>query len=419
MPPKNSRGGKSIKHTAVGLYNRALPIYPLTADDDAPEPHAFNHHKASRTLLSNPQCSGVLDMPSKSVWVVNARDVAILTNELKGSATRSTAEEARAKRRVEREKFKTERAEAVAAAQAEAEAQFLASKIAPELGEKPATSIVIPSNKNKAKAPAPPRPSSAPTASPVPQPEDRSGPPSTAVIPTEQPSESLGLTIEPPPESSGELKPAQSNGEENPENPEIQEMEHLQLTLPEAFFLAWALGCLRVLDPATNTFLATPELFAKSLEAHLPFSLSSPELYRRPDNPFLVHYVIFHHFRSLGWVIRGGIKFCVDYLLYKKGPVFHHAEFSLVVCPVYEDPKDQESSPFDLSNAKPMDWAWFSTVNRVNSQVKKTLILVYVTIPSMDRMSAASVSLDHSTCLSFYSVREVVARRFIPARMRD
>lgn len=47
----------------------------------------------------------------------------------------------------------------------------------------------------------------------------------------------------------------------------------------------------------------------------------------RFDNPFLVNYAVYHHYRSLGWVIRSGIKFCVDYLLYKRGPVFHHAEW--------------------------------------------------------------------------------------------
>lgn len=46
----------------------------------------------------------------------------------------------------------------------------------------------------------------------------------------------------------------------------------------------------------------------------------------RFDNPFLVNYVVYHHYRSLGWVVKGGLKFCVDYLLYKRGPVFHHAE---------------------------------------------------------------------------------------------
>ena len=47
----------------------------------------------------------------------------------------------------------------------------------------------------------------------------------------------------------------------------------------------------------------------------------------RFDNPFLVNYAAYHYYRSLGWVIKGGIKFCVDLLLYKRGPVFHHAEY--------------------------------------------------------------------------------------------
>lgn len=55
----------------------------------------------------------------------------------------------------------------------------------------------------------------------------------------------------------------------------------------------------------------------------IPRSLNQP---LQLDNPFLVHYAVYHHYRSLGWVVKGGIKFCVDYLLYKRGPVFAHAE---------------------------------------------------------------------------------------------
>ena len=47
----------------------------------------------------------------------------------------------------------------------------------------------------------------------------------------------------------------------------------------------------------------------------------------RFDNPFLVNYAAYHYYRALGWVVKGGIKFCVDMLLYKRGPVFHHAEY--------------------------------------------------------------------------------------------
>ena len=113
----------------------------------------------------------------------------------------------------------------------------------------------------------------------------------------------------------------------------------------------------------------------------------------RFDNPFLINYVVYHHYRSLGWVVKGGIKFCVDYLLYKRGPVFTHAEWvlsniyfcppslmlytyrlALVVLPVYEDPDDQEASSFDLQNSSPFSWSWLSTINRVNSQVQKVYL---------------------------------------------
>jgi len=55
-------------------------------------------------------------------------------------------------------------------------------------------------------------------------------------------------------------------------------------------------------------------------------SVLEPLLQPRPDNPFIVNYVAYHHYRSLGWTIKSGVKFCVDYLLYKRGPVFDHAE---------------------------------------------------------------------------------------------
>ena len=108
--------------------------------------------------------------------------------------------------------------------------------------------------------------------------------------------------------------------------------------------------------------------------------------------------------------------------------------FAVVVLPVYEDPEDQKTSPFNLNNADPFSWTWLSTINRVNSQVQKvcatlhlavlmltldtqTLILTYVTIPARSRIDPQV--LDSPAALAHYSVRDVVLRRFIPARMRD
>lgn len=53
------------------------------------------------------------------------------------------------------------------------------------------------------------------------------------------------------------------------------------------------------------------------------------------DNPFLVNYAVYHYYRSLGWIVKSGIKFCVDLLLYKGGPVLHHAE--CVICSLTSD----------------------------------------------------------------------------------
>ncbi|KAH9176033.1 hypothetical protein EDB89DRAFT_1943344 [Lactarius sanguifluus] len=199
-----------------------------------------------------------------------------------------------------------------------------------------------------------------------------------------------------------------------------EDMEHMQLTLSEAFFLTWALDCLCIYHPKTLEPMTLREIWIAFHTTHLPPHLQTPPSQAhalRPDNPFLVNYVFLHHYRSLGWVVKNGVKFCVDYLLYKRGPVFHHAEFAMVLIPVYEDPEDAKSSPFKLSNAEPFAWQWLSTINRVNSQVQKTLVLSYVSIPACSRVSRTELA--SPACLERYSIREIIIRRFVPARMRD
>lgn len=124
--------------------------------------------------------------------------------------------------------------------------------------------------------------------------------------------------------------------------------------------------------------LSVEALYQLCLLSQLPLSLAlsargdGPKVWARPDNPFLLSYIVYHHFRSLGWVVKSGTKFCVDYLLYKRGPVFSHAEFSILVVPEYVDEKDAEHSPFAAHhNGGEKSWVWFSMMNRVNSQVQK------------------------------------------------
>ncbi|KAG9127432.1 tRNA splicing endonuclease subunit sen2 [Ceratobasidium sp. 392] len=405
----NTRGGQSKgrrNDQKNRIYANPLPVViEPTFKPRSWASHALGLVGLTAARLSNPHCEGILDLGTRSVWVVNKRDTLILWQrgffgkgnlsrsepswltrriaELRGPGKASASELITAKRREERKQFKATRAAYLAQATADAEAAFAAGKTA---------DIVIPTigSASQAVRAAASRSSQA---TPV----------ATAVA--EPP---------PPPPVIEEL---QAGPEPEEEFVAPEDMEHLQLTLQEAYFLSWGLGCLRILDPASGRYIPPEALLSTILSAYTTPILGLPAEEARPDNPFLVNYAVYHHYRSLGWVVRGGIKFCVDYMLYKRGPVFTHAEFALVVIPVYENPADQNTSPFQLQNTERFSWTWLSTLNRINTQVKKTLILAYVTIPPVETTPPASLSTPE--CLKRYSVREVVVRRFVPARMRD
>ena len=108
-----------------------------------------------------------------------------------------------AKRRAERKQFKLDRAQAIATAAAEAEAAFAEGRIISAEESRvliPSAATWKPSNSTR-----------------------------NVVSPRSEPSqEETDLSAEP-----------------------LEDMEHMQLTLAEAFFLAWALDCLTIYHPKT------------------------------------------------------------------------------------------------------------------------------------------------------------------------
>lgn len=223
-----------------------------------------------------------------------------------------TSEEVTAKRRAERKQFKLDRARAMAAAAAEAEAAFQQGRIVSTIYAEDGTRLI---------------PSAATW-----KPKDGT-----------QPDQDLSRVEE---DDDGE-----DEGEDDEEP--IENVEHLQLTLQEAFFLLWNLDCLSISNPDDVSDRVCSPCVVPPFDTHPPLVdqgdtltlsqiwnafqnvyIPSPNLvpsldpprHRRFDNPFLVNYVVYHHYRSLGWVVKSGIKFCVDYLLYKRGPIFSHAE---------------------------------------------------------------------------------------------
>ncbi|KAG6813835.1 hypothetical protein H0H92_006779 [Tricholoma furcatifolium] len=306
MITPSGRGKRSFKGGARNNENNRIYANPLPLLFIEPPPSRLRSVLGllglSLTEVVNPHCEGFFDPITRSVWISNAKDTMLLWRRGffgKGDLSRSepswlarqinlrktggnqmTSEEITAKRRAERRQFKLDRAAAIAAAAAEAEAIFETE------GRAIKTALSGP------------------------------GIPSAA---TWKPSSSLTET----PETAEEPEDVEPTDLEP-----LVDVEHLQLTLQEAIFLAWGLDCLTVIDPQTNQPMTLKQLWTASQVAHLPPSIpQNPNPVLQFDNPFIINYVVYHHYRSLGWVVKGGIKFCVDYLLYKRGPVFTHAEY--------------------------------------------------------------------------------------------
>lgn len=206
---------------------------------------------------------------------------------------------------------------------------------------------------------------------------------------------------------------------------DIENQEHLQLTLEEAFFLSFGLGVLDIqITPGTDALALEPKqlrskktlLSLFSSHATFPPTAFSSAL-PAPDNAFLLSYVAYHHFRSLGWVVRGGTKFGTDYLLYNRGPVFSHAEFGVMIMPSYSHEYWQtEEGKVARRIKEQKDWWWLHCVNRVQSQVKKSLVLCYIEVPPP--FGPEDGVTDVAKLLKGYKVREFVIRRWLMNRSR-
>ncbi|KAK5133902.1 hypothetical protein LTR08_007131 [Meristemomyces frigidus] len=262
-----------------------------------------------------------------------------------------------------------------------------------------------------------------------------------------EPSLAPGNTIAPT--STGPTEPSVNENPTHPPNPaeqhpelNIPNQEHLQLTLEEAFFLSFALGVLEIRPyPSTTTSTTatpdpnlTPTTLLGLFTAHSTFpptltpTPTPPIATLPPDSPFLLAYTTYHHFRSLGWVIRPGVKFAVDYLLYNRGPVFSHAEFGVLVLPAYTHPYWSSAAGLEHrrkgngGRREGKDWWWLHCVNRVQSQVRKTLVLAFVDVPPPYCEVAAGEGEGGqgiAGLLRRYEIREFVVKRWLANRSRD
>ncbi|NWH35600.1 SEN2 endonuclease, partial [Chloropsis hardwickii] len=166
--------------------------------------------------------------------------------------------------------------------------------------------------------------------------------------------------------------------------------EYLQLSLEEAFFLVYALGCLSIY------YGEEPLSIVKLWEV---FSEVKPD--------FKTTYMAYHYFRGKGWVPKVGLKYGTDLLLYRKGPPFYHASYSVIAELVDDN--------FEGSLRRPLSWMSLSGLNRTTANASKELMLCYLIRPS--DMTAEEMATPE--CMKRIKVQELIVTRWVSSRERS
>ncbi|NXI35693.1 SEN2 endonuclease, partial [Galbula dea] len=166
--------------------------------------------------------------------------------------------------------------------------------------------------------------------------------------------------------------------------------EYLQLSLEEAFFLVYALGCLSIY------YGEEPLTIVKLWEF---FSEAKPY--------FKTTYMAYHYFRSRGWVPKVGLKYGTDLLLYRKGPPFYHASYSVIAELVDDN--------YEGSLRRPLCWRSLSGLNRTTANASKELMLCYLIRP----FDMTEEEMATPECMRRIKVQELIVSRWVSSRERS
>ncbi|XP_072176088.1 uncharacterized protein [Diadema setosum] len=168
--------------------------------------------------------------------------------------------------------------------------------------------------------------------------------------------------------------------------------EYLQLSYEEAFFLSYGLGCLS-LEDSNKKQLDLSEMW---------------RMFSRLQPSFVPNYVVYHYFRSKGWVPKTGLKFGADFIIYKKGPPFYHASYCAYVTMVNEEDVEQ-------GGITKMNWTSLIGMDRVIENASKELMFCFVIKPS----SLSKRDLESPACIPHFRVQEMLLKRWVPSRERQ
>ena len=175
--------------------------------------------------------------------------------------------------------------------------------------------------------------------------------------------------------------------------------EHLQLTSEVATYLTMEQDVLQVSSPDGSP-VNTDSLWTHFLSM---------------NDRFVEQYTAYRYYRSKGWVPKSGLKFGVDFLLYKQGPSFYHSSYAVVVTLIEQSLEPNLESLCKPRVAAGLTWREVIALDRVNEAAGKELIVCYVVKPP----SLSQDQLTLPTCLASLQVREVFVKRWVPEKERQ
>ncbi|KAJ8915013.1 hypothetical protein NQ315_015987 [Exocentrus adspersus] len=163
--------------------------------------------------------------------------------------------------------------------------------------------------------------------------------------------------------------------------------ETVWLGLEEAFFLAGAVNCLNIYYQ--GRCLGLDEAWS---------------LFTTNDSNFIYNYVVYYYFRAKNWVVKPGIKFGGDFLLYKQGPPFYHASYVVIIDIVNENLER-------IHERRSMDNIPLLGLNRLCETAGKELLVCQVIWPR-------NAQIDYKN-ISQVVIKETLLRRWISNQERN
>ncbi|KAG7564586.1 tRNA intron endonuclease catalytic domain-like [Arabidopsis suecica] len=158
----------------------------------------------------------------------------------------------------------------------------------------------------------------------------------------------------------------------------------IQLSFEEAFFLFYKLKCIKI------------SLRGRSLENEVALWRSM----RSFKTNFAISYKAYSHLRSKNWIVRSGLQYGVDFVVYRHHPSLVHSEYAVLV-------------QFICGNDRLKVWSDIHCSVRLTGSVAKTLLVLYI------NGNVNTENMNLPLCLEDYTVEEQTIRRWSPELGRE